>query len=69
MNRSSVISTNIAEVGYDSGVLTLEIAFHSGITYQYFHVPEEIYQQLMNASSKGSFFNDYIKNKYRFRRI
>lgn len=64
MYRSPVESSNIKSVGFDSN--TLEIEFISGGIYQYFDVPTEVYHLFMNASSKGAFFNKYIKDIYKF---
>ncbi len=61
MERISVESSNLASVGYDSVISTLEIEFHNGRIYQYFAVPQEIYDGLMNAASKGSYFHNNIK--------
>ncbi|WP_330925257.1 KTSC domain-containing protein [Candidatus Sororendozoicomonas aggregata] len=69
MDRQSVASSNIRSIGYDSGTLTLEVAFTSGGIYQYFNVPESQYQRLMAAYSKGTCFADHIKNRYRFRKV
>lgn len=62
MNRILVNSSNIKSIGYDSG--SLEVEFHSGGIYQYRNVPEPIYNAFMRASSKGSFFDQNIKDKY-----
>jgi len=64
MKRTTIRSTNLASVGYDSISRVLEIAFHSGGVYQYSNVPESIYQGLLSASSKGTYFNSHIKDRY-----
>lgn len=69
MNRTPVNSTNIAEIGYDQSTMTLEIVFHHGGTYQYFDVPEVVYQELMSASSIGTFFHSNIKDSYRYTKL
>lgn len=69
MERYSVASSNIASVGYDEGSQTLEIEFLSGSIYQYYNVPQNIYDQLMQAGSKGQFLNTYIKNAYPYSRV
>ncbi len=69
MQRKRVISSNLLSVGYDSTSGTLEIEFHSRWVYQYFNVPTAIYQNLMNASSHGSYHAVYIKNNYAYKRI
>ncbi|MDB2550540.1 KTSC domain-containing protein [Rickettsiales bacterium] len=67
MNRGSVISSNIESVGYEDR--TLEIAFVDGGIYQYLGVSISIYQGLMSASSKGSYFHHFIKDKYKTIRV
>ena len=69
MQRINVKSSNLKSVGYDSNEKTLEIEFLNGAVYQYFNVPPEIYNTLMRASSHGRYFNKYIRNKYKFRKI
>ena len=49
--------------------MTLEIAFHSGGTYQYFDVPELEFEGLMQASSKGQYFHANIKDNYRYGKL
>ena len=64
MDRQSVASSNLAEVGYDSDLETLEVQFKSGGIYQYFIVPAFMYERLMSADSLGRFFNAEIKGHY-----
>jgi hypothetical protein len=61
MNRIPVQSSNLASVGYDADNMILEIEFHHGGVYQYFNVPPDIHQGLMNAGSKGTYFDQNIK--------
>ena len=69
MDRSYVASTNVASVGYDEGTETLEVEFLNGSIYQYYNVNMSIYQQMMQAGSKGKFLNTYIKNAYPYSRV
>ena len=69
MERYSVASSNIASIGYDAGTETLEVEFLSGSIYQYYNVPQNMYDQLMQAGSKGRFLNTYIKNAYPYSRV
>jgi hypothetical protein len=70
MERTSVNSSNIASIGYDGRSQTLEVEFNSGSIYQYFQVPESLYQGLMRASSHGSYFDAYIKKgRFAYRQI
>lgn len=70
MKRTPVAnSSNIASVGYDQATQTMEVEFTNGNIYQYFDVPEIVYQELMRAESAGKFLNAQIKGVYRFARL
>ncbi len=69
MERYSVASSNISSIGYDAGTETLEIEFLNGSIYQYYNVPQNMYDQLIQAGSKGRFLNTYIKNAYPYSRV
>lgn len=69
MIREPISSTNIVSMGYDRNTETLEIEFSSGSIYQYYNVGGAIYEQLMQAPSKGQFLNIYIKNAYPYSRV
>jgi KTSC domain len=56
-----VASSLLASVAYDADHCILQLEFHSGAVYRYFDVPLSIYQQLMAADSKGSYFNHSIR--------
>jgi hypothetical protein len=64
-----VRSSNLRSVGYDPDSMVLEVEFHGGGIYQYMSVPEDIYHALMRAPSKGSYFNQHIKDRHRSRKI
>ena len=64
MERQPVTSSNLAEVGYDPELETLEVQFRHGSVYQYFNVPAFMYERLMSADSLGRFFNAEIKGHY-----
>ena len=69
MIRQPVSSSNLSSIGYDSESHTLEIEFHSGGVYQYFDVPQSVYDALMSAPSHGSFFHRNVRDKYRYTKI
>lgn len=64
MERQPVTSGNLAEIGYDPELETLEVQFRHGGVYQYFNVPAFIVERLMAADSLGRFFNAEIKGHY-----
>lgn len=61
MERQHVSSSNLKSVGYNPETKTLEVEFLNGGLYQYYNIPESIYNGLMAASSHGSYFNQYVK--------
>lgn len=69
MNRIKVDSSNLASVGYDEKNRILEIEFIHGGVYQYFDVPNDDYEALMNASSLGSYFYHNIRDNYEYEKI
>jgi hypothetical protein len=69
MNRQSVESSNLASIGYDSENEILEVEFKHGGVYQYFDVPENVYEELMNADSHGIYFSANIRNDYECQKI
>ncbi|OQA49773.1 MAG: hypothetical protein BWY45_03479 [Euryarchaeota archaeon ADurb.Bin294] len=69
MERVPVSSSNIAAIGFDPKTSVLEIQFNSGHIYQYFGVPNAVYDGLMAADSHGQFFHKFIRNIYQYSRI
>jgi hypothetical protein len=61
-------STAIEHMGYDEGARELHITFAGGGAYTYYEVPKEVYNAFRASSSKGQYFNLWIKDRYDFRR-
>lgn len=59
-------STTLASAAYDSQQQVLQLEFRSGAMYQYFDVPESIYQELLLADSHGTYFNYHIRDAFPF---
>jgi len=64
IRRISLESSLARSIGYDTINEVLEIELVNGGVWQYFDVPEEIYQELMTADSKGRYFLNEIKDVY-----
>ncbi len=62
-------SSVVSSIKYDAPTATLRIFFVSGRIYDYEDVPEDVFTAMKSAFSKGTYFNDYIKNNYRFKKI
>jgi len=69
MERYSVASSNVSSVGYDENTQTLEVEYLTGAIYQYYNVPQNIYEGMMDSPSKGRFLNLYIKDYYPYSRV
>lgn len=69
MERENVSSSNLESIGYDYHNEILEIEFKNNSVYQYFNVPENVYDELMNASSHGVYFSANIKNDYEYTKV
>jgi hypothetical protein len=61
-------STAIEHMGYDESACELHITFVGGGSYTYYQVPRHVYTAFRAASSKGEYFNLWIKDRYDFRR-
>lgn len=58
----SVSSSAIHRIEWYAG--TLSIWFCESGRYDYFGVPKAVYEAFLHASSKGGFYNDYIRDRY-----
>lgn len=66
MKMIEVVSSNVVAVGYEDN--NLYVDYKSG-SYVYKDVPEEIYNALLNAESKGKFMWAKVKGKYDYCKI
>ncbi len=62
-------SSVLRRYAYDSAAQRLDIEFVSGRRYSYHDVPERIWNRLLAATSKGSFFTRRIRDHFRFTRV
>ena len=78
MDLISVKSSNISQVGYDENykltinsrpLAILRVVFTSGFVYDYYNVPKDVYEALINAESIGKYFHANIKNDYEFEKV
>ena len=65
----TVDSTMMINVDYEEGLQELDITFIGGKTYRYFEVPLDTYAGLLDAESKGEFFNEHIKDQFNFNEV
>lgn len=69
MDRQGVDASGIASIGYDESTATLEVEFLKGGLYQYYDVPEHVYNEFMSAGSHRSYLASNIKGTYSYSRV
>ena len=57
-------SSSLAHVAYDRRRAILEVEFRDGATYRYTGVPLRAYRDLLQADSKGAYFNHHIRSRF-----
>jgi hypothetical protein len=62
-------STVIKSMSYNPDTQRLRIVYVSGLIYDYKNVPQEEYDAMKTAFSKGVYLNQNIKGKYDFEKI
>jgi hypothetical protein len=62
-------STVIRSIEYNAATAVLTITFLTGSVYEYYDVPQQLYDQFKGFREKGVFYNEHIKGKYTFARI
>jgi hypothetical protein len=69
MRVTTVESSTLATVAYDEAQELLQLRFCSGSVYEYSDVPAAVHQSLLDAPSKGRYFNDAIRGRYPYRLV
>ncbi len=69
MRVATVESSTLATVAYDEDRELLQLGFCSRAVYQYFGVPAAVHQALLDAPSKGKYFNRAIRGRFPYRLI
>jgi hypothetical protein len=66
MESTAVTSTTLSSVAYDEVQHLLELEFISRSVYRYFDIPASVHADLLEAASKGAYFNQEIRDRYPF---
>jgi hypothetical protein len=69
MRLGTVESTTLVTVGYDEAQELLQLEFCSRAVYLYFGVPAAVFEALLDAPSKGRYFNAAIRGRYPYRQM
>lgn len=62
-------STVIRWTHYDPETRRMLVVFQTGRRYTYENVPPEVHAGLRAASSRGSYFNQCIRDRYPYSRV
>jgi hypothetical protein len=65
MGSKRVDSSVLDIVDYDDEEHVLKVRFRSGRVYHYYNVPRAHFEALLQAESKGSYFNRVIRRRFR----
>ena len=60
----AIRSSSLAQVAYDCHQSILRVQFRDGAAFDYEGVPLQTYLDLLQADSKGAYFNRHIRNLY-----
>jgi hypothetical protein len=63
---TAVESTTLRTVAYDEAREVLQLEFCNRAIYRYFDVPAAVHQALLDAESKGGYFNHFIRRDFRY---
>ena len=61
-------SSNVARFSYEVATQILTVEFNGGSRYDYYDVPDHIFEGMKNADSIGKYLNSEIKGHYRYAR-
>jgi hypothetical protein len=61
-------SSVIKQIEYNWPLKEMRVTFQSGKVYTYVEVGINLYEEFVIADSKGSYFNEYVKGNYDFRK-
>ncbi len=61
MKMVPVKSSVIDSIGYESQTSRLTVVFRDGHVYDFHLVPTHVYEEFLRSSSKGEFFNRYLR--------
>lgn len=61
-------SSNVSGFGYNTSTHVITVEFNNGTKYDYYDVPEHIFEGMKAAESKGKYLNSQIKGSYRYAR-
>lgn len=69
MQLLPVNSNQIYAIGYDDAIERLVIVFHNHRIYQFFEVPQTVYNELLIADSKDQYMQSSVIGSYAYAQL
>ena len=69
MKIIAVESSTLRSVAYDKDREVLQLEFQSRAVYRYLGVPEAVYRALLQAPSKGAYFNHHVRLQFPYEQV
>lgn len=65
MEEIKIVSKVISSAIYEKEKFLLRIKFNNQKEYVYYNVPMDLWEHFKKSESKGKFYNQFIKNKFK----
>jgi lysyl-tRNA synthetase class 2 len=62
-------SSAIRDIRYNAEREQMQVTFVSGRVYVYLNVPESVHIAFTTSGSKGTFFNRFVRDRFRYREL
>jgi hypothetical protein len=69
MPQVDLPSSSLKAARYQDQCALLDLEFQSGEIYRYHDIPVQVYHELLQAESKGRYFNQHIRNHFPYTKI
>lgn len=64
MDRTEVIAGDVAAIWYEPLDEILEVEFNNLCVFNFFEVPNDIYEAFMSSDDHDNYFENYIEDQY-----
>lgn len=62
-------SSHVAAIKYEPDTQDLFVEFTDGSQYQYFDVPQNVFDEFSGHTSKGRYVNIVLRRRYKYQKI
>jgi len=69
IERKPVKSHTILTMGFDKLTKTLQVEFRNKAVYDYYDVPEFLYERSLTKNSINTYLNKAVYNKYKYKKV